>query len=310
MYFDFKSIMQQNRYHHISKAVLMKFQQRASMDVKKNLSFVFVEGSTDERFYSATNISRLKEGNAKYFFTTQRDYEVDEEKIVGKEAVLCMLKKIASESQFSTYYPRCIFIVDRDYEKDGIGNKGDFLSQEEKGKIGVTLGYSFENYFFLEKNLITLLKVITGSEEEYEKLNAKIMTFVSETEKYFSAKYTISKYYQSMGYRCVHNDSAIFGDCSTISGGYDKEKLNQEYQNMIKYIDSNRLFQDEYKKYKKLFQKDPMLFARGHNIWNFIVKYFAEEYAVQIEAKENPVLYRKIVNELKVDIYNWSIDNQ
>ena len=115
---------------------------------KRSKYHVFVEGHSDEKFYSTFIYKKI---NSKIF-----PGDVAYIKCNGKKGVfeICdyLLKKFNAIKNDKSK----IFIVDRDY--DGVLK----CSEETKGRITMTKYYSFENYAFVPENLEVLLDEVVS----------------------------------------------------------------------------------------------------------------------------------------------------
>ncbi len=87
---------------------IMKYREISQSDYYRHV--IFVEGSSDRRFYMHTNIEALSD-RSYYIYATQGD------NIVGKEAVLYFFKKIHSQDDLKKNMEKSLYIVDRDWEQ-------------------------------------------------------------------------------------------------------------------------------------------------------------------------------------------------
>lgn len=102
----------------------------------------FVEGKTDENFYSNRSEYYLRKSNTKYLAGKW----IDEESLepTGKNYVKDAYKWLSTSEQFQSYSKRLLYIIDRDYD----------LNLPEG--ISATPYHSFENYYFIEENIMKL----------------------------------------------------------------------------------------------------------------------------------------------------------
>lgn len=157
----------------------------------KNI-FVFVEGSTDKRFYENTNLPFLNDPKYKveYMFRKcTRDKELfGEEKEEGKKYVIKRIQQIRKGRGIKDF-DRCWFIFDKDFDVGDI-RKLNKISEEDSHQVRVTDGHSMESFFVNEKNLKLICDKYSA---DYDDLYQKLCDFRKEMIKFYTLKAVITR---------------------------------------------------------------------------------------------------------------------
>ena len=205
--------------------------------------FAFVEAADDAKFYSNSNVDRLKNSYCKFISAGQNVSDLYK----GKKAVLDALKRISEDKVLSPEVKKCMFIVDRDYD-DSLKHTGVKLSAEQRHNIKITQGYSFENYYFQKQNIDTI---------------------------YFAAKGIVS-----MNYEFTRNSLPVIPEHEQIfkydfkNGVLVDEKKYKKAKNiLLSYLQKNTLLWKEYGKLRARLAADPLCYLRGHDVYNYFYNY-------------------------------------
>lgn len=160
---------------------------------------IFVEGPTDELFYSNIVIKKYKNKKIKFFNGESRNIDTFNDKFFdkndsekGKEWVFSRCEKLIGLKAYNNYNIK--FIVDKDY--DELDKASDIV----KKHIIMLPCYSFENYFFLKENVENVFrKHFPNSYEISTKaFNVKYKKFIDEILQYciwksISVKYRLDR---------------------------------------------------------------------------------------------------------------------
>ena len=283
----------QSQYEvEIPMAVLMRFNIKRVEN--PNGPYIFVEGSDDRRFYSATNISLFH--TDLYFYAVHQDYKDDEVKVVGKDAVLRCYTVLKTKTNIGSSFKKCVFIVDRDYDEN-IKYSTTKIQLEDKKRISMTSGHSFENYFLDEGNLKCIF--------DYYGLNAKALkdyyehfgAFSDKASTYFAACATITAFHDSLlsSYRHRYRNDDIFDNDILVDEGIDIDAYTKEFSKMMKVIQEHKECMEFYKNIKKEVVAQPALYIRGHNVFSHLEKYLAMRHRAYIRGD-----YRRIVRRFSI----------
>ena len=235
--------------------------------------FIFVEGSSDKRFYGLTNNRELSE-KACYLYA---DF-TDEEK--GKEAVSRAYKEICRDSNLSKKKKKCIFIVDRDWdEKPG-------------SPFRVTLGHSMENYFLTTENLKIIFEDI--GQEGFEEFSILFNKFAKDTVSFWALKATVVYAWKNrfiFHYQRVNDFDTIFrfsySEKETSKGirpkiKYSTKAMNEEVDAMKVGISMSYELKAYYERQVESIINNPLL-VRGHDAFHFLQCYLKGKYDVELE---------------------------
>lgn len=210
--------------------------------------FCFVEGSTDEAFYSSTSHDFFTKNKIKFLYV---GYNVISE-YKGKKAVVLATKVV--EKNYNRLKDKFVFIVDHDDFglEEYIGN----VDKQYLNMITTLPVYSFENYYFhadnLEKSLCDHVET-----HKLEELKRDLDIFCEEIIDYFSLKAVktasnslkgYSKLKDLYIYKFKYEDKDIFN-----FQFYDKDYYNREA--MIYEVSKLREIISGYPKAAKLYNK-------------------------------------------------------
>ena len=281
---------------------LLKFNTLRIMNPTSN--YVFVEGSSDETFYSASNVPGLRDGV--YIFNVKE--ESDTKKEVGKEGVLHCYDQVKKAKNIGSSFKRCIFIIDRDYDPELLHTEVS-LSKDDKDRLSMTYGHSFENYFLEKNNLKKLFSYYTLrnslSENDYKEYMEHFSQFANMASRYFAAKPTITHFYKAdrqarSKYEEGYGIDSIFNNNIHVNEGIDIHKLQYELGNMMTYIRNNR-HEEYYEKIKEEIGNDPELYIRGHNCYNHLERYLADKLRVFLKGD-----YHSLIRKFTISFNGYS----
>ena len=232
--------------------------------------FAFVEAADDAKFYSNSNVDRLKNSYCKFISAGQNVSDLYK----GKKAVLDALKRISEDKVLSPEVKKCMFIVDRDYD-DSLKHTGVKLSAEQRHNIKITQGYSFENYYFQKQNIDTIFSYLKYSEDKQQKILGEMQSFFLQYTDYFAAKGIVS-----MNYEFTRNSLPVIPEHEQIfkydfkNGVLVDEKKYKKAKNiLLSYLQKNTLLWKEYGKLRARLAADPLCYLRGHDVYNYFYNY-------------------------------------
>lgn len=232
--------------------------------------FAFVEAKDDAKFYSNSNVDRLKKSYCKFISAGQK--ESDSYK--GKKAVLDALKKISEDKVLSPEIKKCMFIVDRDYD-DSLKHTGIKLSAEQRRNIRITQGYSFENYYFQQQNIETIFSYLRYPEDKKQKVLEEMQSFFLRYIDYFAAKGVVS-----MNFELVRNSLPMIPEHEQIftydfRNGVlvDEKKYKKAINVLLPFLQKNTVLWKEYSKLRARLVTDPLCYLRGHDVYNYFYNY-------------------------------------
>ena len=266
--------------------------------------YVFVEGPSDKKFYSSTCVSKLR--TDLYFFGLKDDYANDEKEILGKKAVLTCYSSLKHRKDIGSSFKRCIFIIDRDYDPEIECSDIEIL-QEDKERLSMTCGHSFENYFLEQENLRKLFAYYSLSELDFKEYQNHFCAFSERAGKFFAALATISFYYGDSRRKYIqgYKVDTIFNNDILIDEGIDMELYRYEYNQMMEYIQQDNKYLDFYKRTKKTIMEAPGLYIRGHNCYYHLEQYLAKRHHVYLAAD-----YRRIAKIFTITFHGYDLQIQ
>ncbi len=261
-------------------------------------SFVFVEGPTDEIFYTHTNRSELNK-DAYYqcgSLTKERFYEGK----VGKDAVLYSLNRIVNDSKLSKSLHKCIFIIDRDFD--------DTFSKETLPKcknteytLYETKGHSVENYLFEEKNIGHVLRYINFQCNVNDFLD-KFKDFTKEMSTYYAVNSEITRQSQNNAfYKHRYSLEEILSfNFSKEDFWIGRQKAREEIKLMQDVVLGNQWSKGFVENKQRLIEKNIML-IRGHDAFTFLYQYAKQKYNKDFDIFEKRSDYHDLIDVLSVD---------
>ena len=282
--------------------VIMRFNIRRSE--YPNSHYIFVEGPSDKKFYSSTKVSKLQ--TDLYFYSVRDDFEDNNIKIVGKDAVLRCYSFLKERDDLESCFKRCIFIIDRDYDPE-INTAEVRLSQEDKKRLCMTYGHSFENYFFEKENLRELFYYYDMSEKALNEYWEHFTLFSEKASKFFSALATVTYFFRVSEKKYIprYKVEDIFFNDVFVDEGIDSKLFRLEYQKMMESIQINKKHMEYYKETKKEIEKAPGLYIRGHNCYYHLEQYLAKKHKVFLEAD-----YRKLPKRFNIEFDGYDLQTQ
>lgn len=262
--------------------------------------FIFVEGRSDETFYSNTNIRILK-NNTKYFWQYSNKDKV--ENLVGKEGVYVAYKQILEDQNLSKDLNKCLFIVDRDWDFE-LKSKNFQMNYKDRNFFSITLGHSMENYFLEKENIKILFNKLSISNKSKKYFEIMFTKFVYETADFFALKGAIVYAYNNhikFDYRKEYDFTKIF-DFSFLNEttfNYNRSGMKYEINKMkmgIKKSDKLMIIYDEL--YDLIIEKQRMI--RGHDAFNFLKEYLYQIHDIQIKIHCSDKLLLSEINEFDI----------
>ena len=250
---------------------------------------VFVEGSSDSRFYSSTNIDELSRDS-------QYIYQSYEEQNGGKEAVFYAFNGIKTNADLISDMKRCIFIVDRDWEMS-IKSKNNLISSKDRDKFTVTQGHSMECYFLEDENLKVVFSQL-GIIEQLKEFREILQDFKNKTYHFWALKGTLQyadKHNIHVHYRRRYKWEDIFKFDFSKEDYFENGKLIDEIMQMEESLSGNEELMNYCRKWDSKIQDEPR-FIRGHDYFNLLISYINQRCNCNVSARR---LYG-YVNEFKV----------
>lgn len=261
---EFSAFFQKEVDNPPAYGLIMKYNTlRVDKGIKK---LIFVEGSSDKRFYSATNIEELS-ADSYYIFQSYKDG------VGGKEAVFYAYNGIKSDSSLYHDMNRCIFIVDRDWELS-IKSANNLISGKDREKFTITQGHSMECYFLENENLAVIFSKL-GIEEYLSDFKKVFDSFKDRTYHYWALKGTVEYAYKHelhIKYRKRYSFDEIFSFHFDRDEYCEFEKMNDEIELMETAIINDINLQKYCKKWDELIKKESR-YMRGHDVFNLLFSY-------------------------------------
>lgn len=294
---DFKTAFNRRRQCDFPMGMIVRYNNSARI---KGMRAIFVEGSTDKYFYSATRIQSLAEG-AEYYYSIKSDQQEYSTKLVGKEAVLRCYYYLNHRNEFASDIKNCIFIVDRDYDPDLKLVKTN-ISEEDKQFICITSGYSFENYYYSNDNLTMLFKKVGLSKEDVINFKKSFSKFIEVILGYCAATIVITQTHGNTRepYKSTYKDEDIFCKSIKESNGIDRKKLSHECKNRMSFVEDNPFLKVQYDTIYNSLKRDPGNNIKGHIVYDYLVKYLCEIHGITYSLYEEKC--RRTIREFDIDI--------
>ncbi len=264
---------------------VMKYHEVKDSDYYR--SIVFVEGSSDRRFYKNTGIRRLSKQS--YYI-----YAVQDEDLTGKKAVISAYQYISADADIRDGLEKCIFIVDRDW---------DLLP---KG-VSVTRGHSMENYFLLQDNLKILFSHIGKNEKEYDTFWRGYGKFCAETAEFWALKASVvyahgtDKGYDYRRKRTFEEifDFRLLWDDTIV---YNRKYMEEEIALMRRGIAGSEELLAYCENMKEKIRTD-ISYIRGHEAFRYLQCYFKEKFGVELDLyARDERLMRTCIRKFKVEL--------
>lgn len=245
----------------------------------------FIEGPDDKKFYRFIKnheiINKIDKDN--YIYSNN-----DLKEINGKKGVITMYKYI--DSNFPSYLDKCIFLVDHDYN----GLEGYNLVKDSG--ITTTKGYAIENYFFTKDNIQKIFNYLK-LDDYYLEFDKKLKMFLYDILEFTRLKSTITNN-RFIRVKNIYSNKEIFKFDFKNNNYFDKNIMYQENQNMLNEIKKNNRAFEYYKTKSYSFTNNP-LWARGHDIYNFLYEYLKQVHNKNINEFN---IYKDLVKILDIDI--------
>lgn len=260
--------------------------------------FCFVEGSSDERFYSLINHRFFSKNNIKYVY---RGYHEPGE-YKGKKAVILATKVV--DVGFKRIKPKCVFIVDHD--DYGLQEYSDDVGKKYLDMITVLPVYSFENFYFQRENINQILDNLVG-ENEKKKILLAIEDFHSAITDYYALKavktavHSMRKYsmYKDVCYyKPIKKDDEIFNFNYMQLDCIDYESLSfevEELKTLIIPVDTLR----ELYEWNKGRISNNFDFIKGHTIYDFLMNYLECNHKITTRGKN---FFKMITYMVRIEI--------
>ena len=258
--------------------------------------FIFVEGQSDEKFYRNV-INEFK--TACFMFGKKTE---DEE--VGKKAVVISMIQIAGKSEFKKDFTKCTFILDRDYDPR-LEMTGYTITDSEREKVLLTAGHSVENYLLYKENWKIFIDSVRAIYPDIalddNELNKSLLSFSKKYAKFFIQKATIIKgieYFDKPPYSngSSHDDIFLYSFPNDI---VNEILLKKEMRKMENYISENDL-DDVYDNYKKTILTNPLLYIRGHDIYDYIRGYIIFNCKINIGSFLDDEIIKVIKDKIEI----------
>ena len=286
---SFANSFQNAIYNPLPVAIVMRFNTlRVDPAVRR---FIFVEGSSDERFYSKVQNPILQE-KTKYIF---QDYA---EENGGKESVFFAYNKIKTDENLKPDFYKCIYIVDRDWDSS-LKSINHWVTRKDEKYITITKGHSMECYFLEDENVKAIFSQY-GIDESYEDFFGVYKDFIGKTAEYWALKAVVQFAFKSeirCKYKKQYDFSSIFRFDFSNKQYMDIEKLVSEVNLMKEAIKDNEQLTRYFDVWKNKIINEPHL-IRGHNLFDFLLAYLNYKLDETVSEKE---LY-KLVPSFVVDL--------
>ena len=263
-------------------------------------TFFFVEGVTDEIFYSNLRNEKTSKPPAEYISALNNGFD-SESCYVGKTAVLEAFSVINSDSVLKKDIGRCVFLIDRDY--DGINNYKIKIPRKDRNKFTVTPYHSLECFLFEEDNLKNIFKCLNIGSclEEYRIM---LEHFARESETYFAYQGTITACKDmnlKIDYRKKYGLNEIFKFKFNKSNNYEfnRDKLITETELMRKSISKNDLAKQRYDTiYKSI--RESCLNIHGHTLFGFLTQYLNDIHGIRLSIKLENTNFVTIIDKIRI----------
>lgn len=237
---------------------------------------IFVEGKTDEEFYTHCRMPFFNENRIEFIISTSK--KGDEEHI-GKKAVVELCREIVLSHK--KYLRKAIFIVDHDYF--GIEEFGKECKADVDKFLTILPCYSFENFFVLPSNL----KIIESNylyDSQIDHFNNTFKKFVQEIREFYELKRTMTACYTLHRYFSSRDLFRSFNSTDEISKIYSADTIETYYINYDVFINEKEAMAEIIYNDKHLFHvheqlknlsefKTDELWIKGKILLNFLVKY-------------------------------------
>lgn len=283
-YEDFKNAFKQRIPNKTSISSVMKYHQVKNSDYYENI--VFVEGSSDKRFYIKTRINELSH-KAYYIYSSQMD------EYRGKESVIKAFNLINNDQRIKDGLTKCIFIIDQDWSDIPDG-------------VYATAGHSMESFFLEENNIKKLFSVINDKEdvECFEKIYKR---FWYESADFWALKATMVYATDNgihINYKKRNSFETIFDyafENNEIK--YNKQLMDAEINSMRQSVLNNKLLIKYYNKtFKKI--KDNRNFVRGHEAFRLLQCFLENKYGLKLDlySDEEENLLKKCIKDFIIGL--------
>lgn len=265
-------------------------------------TFIFVEGSTDENFYSSTSEENLSK--CAFYLHKIVDKTNLQDEYLGKKAVLYALKCISGDKILSKDLHKCMFIIDRDFEET---IDDDLLPETEIAfkQLYKTQGHSVESYLFHKNNIKNVLRYLSPSLNQNDFFD-KLDEFVDVMCEYYAANalitgITISNNIVTPFYKHVYQREEILSfDFSKENFWLGKQKAIAETESMRSQIEGRPLAQLAYDYRKEEIRNNSML-LRGHDAFEFLYQYLRQKLNMKFDIFEADSHYKDLVKDLFVE---------
>ena len=276
-----KQVFQKNQQRKPYIGSMMKYHEVKDSGYYQHI--IFVEGSSDRRFYMNTGDKRLSEHS--YYIFSVRDKNADpDEEPVGKKAVISAFKDISKNTYLKDGLYKCLFIVDQDWDNQPLKN------------LMITKGHSMENYFLLEENLKILFLRFGKTSSDFDAFWQQYKQFSIETAEFWALKATVVYAYQNghkFNYKSNLKFEQIFDFHADSKGHmhYQTQMMDQEIRAMQKGISQNKFLIGYCKRMCEKIKADRSL-VRGHDAFRYLQIFFKECYELELDlyAKDTRLL--------------------
>ena len=260
--------------------------------------FCFVEGNTDEAFYSSTSHEFFSKNKIKFLYV---GYNVIAE-YKGKKAVVLATKVV--EKNYNKLKDKFVFIVDHD--DFGLEEYIGSVDEQYLNMITTLPVYSFENYYFYADNLGKSLcdHVEAHQLEEFKK---DLDIFCEEIIDYFSLKAVKTASHSLKGYsklkdlyiyKFKYEDKDIFNFQFRDEDHYNREAMKYEVSKLGKIISG-------YPKAAKLYNKirtemaSSKDFIKGKILFQYMKAYLKHHYNMNINDRKVITLINRQLEMIK-----------
>lgn len=265
-------------------------------------SFFFVEGRTDELFYSNLRNEKTAKPPAEYISALNNDFD-SESCYVGKTAVLEAFSVINSNYVLKQDIGRCIFLIDRDY--DDINNYKIKIPRKDWNKFTLTPYHSLECFLLDDDNLKIIFDCL-NIRSYLEEFRMMLENFARESETYFAYQGTITSCINlniGIYYKKTYSSDEIFKFKFYESKTYEfnRDKLKTETELMRKSISMNDFAKQKYDMiYRNI--RESCLNIHGHTIFNFLTQFLNDIHSIQFSIKLENTNFATIIDKIRIDM--------
>lgn len=265
-------------------------------------TFFFVEGRTDELFYSNLRNEKTAKPPAEYIIALNNDLD-SESCYVGKTAVLEAFSEINKNDELRKDIGKCVFLIDRDY--DGINNYKIKIPRKDRNKFTLTPYHSLECFLFDVDNLKTIFECL-NIRSYLEEFRMMLENFARESETYFAYQGTITSCInlnKGIYYKKTYSSDEIFKFKFYESKTYEfnRDKLKTETELMRKSISMNDFAKQKFDMiYRNI--RESCLNIHGHTIFSFLTQYLNDIHSIKFSIKLENKNFSTIIDKIRIDM--------